>query len=558
MGVVYKAIDQREIENGGRDPHVAIKVLNEQFKRHPDSARALQRESKKAMRLAHPNIVLVRDFDRDRGNVYMVMELLYGKPLDELVREQYPNGMPLDKVIDIVSGLGAALSYAHQQGIVHADFKPSNAFLTNQSVAKVLDFGVARVARALNRGDSTLFDAGKFHAMSPAYASIEMLMDEAPDPRDDLYALGCVTYFLLRGHHPFGGIDAMRARDSALLPKPIDGLPDRQWQAIRSALIFERQDRTPSVRDFLSQFCIDSNKGAISIAGRANSLAGLAARKPWLAATPAGILLVAGFAFLMVHGLSKHPGLGPTAAAPPLLTQPKTVLPAENQGRPGIQQRDLLLGSIDSIAPEQKEVTPGAAPMAAEKTPPATRPAIAAKSPQPRLKKLEVTAGISEQGRAGAQPSGANQQPGNAAAIAPQTSTATRDPATIAAQASTVTQDPATIAAQPSTAAQDSSRTVGDDLAAAADAAVAIANTADTLYWWTGGARSGDSGAASSPGEPAGGKGGPQHARTTAPKQRSGGQGVAAGASGKTKTETRDDKADKDEKADRSERSGKK
>src|SRR6202035_2083988 len=106
MGVVYKAIDQREIENRGREPYVAIKVLNEEFKRHPESARALQRESKKAMRLAHPNIVLVRDFDRDHGNVYMVMELLHGTPLDQLIARQHPRGMPIEKVIEIVAGLG--------------------------------------------------------------------------------------------------------------------------------------------------------------------------------------------------------------------------------------------------------------------------------------------------------------------------------------------------------------------------------------------------------------------------------------------------------------------
>src|SRR5580658_2983213 len=313
MGVVYKAIDQREVENKGRDPFVAIKVLNEEFKRHPESARALQRESKKSMRLAHPNIVLVRDFDRDRGNVYMVMELLAGQPLDQLVLKQYPKGMPLDKVIDVVGGLGAALSYAHQQGIVHADFKPSNAFLTSQNVVKVLDFGVARVALALDRGDSTLFDAGKLNAVSPAYASIEMLVGEAPDPRDDIYGLACVTYFLLTGRHPFSGIDAIKARDSALLPMPINGLADQQWRAIRQALTFERWDRTPSVKEFLAQFCIDASKRTVRIspasriASCATRLADGAAKKPWLIAAPAGALLAAGLAFLIVHALPKHP-----------------------------------------------------------------------------------------------------------------------------------------------------------------------------------------------------------------------------------------------------------
>jgi serine/threonine protein kinase len=357
MGVVYKALDQREIENRGREPYVAIKVLNEEFKRHPESARALQRESKKAMRLAHPNIVLVRDFDRDRGNVYMVMELLHGQPLDQLVLKQYPKGMPLDRVIDIVGGLGAALSYAHQQGIVHADFKPSNAFVTSQNVVKVLDFGVARVALALDRGESTLFDAGKLNAVSPAYASIEMLVGEAPDPRDDIYGLACVTYFLLTGRHPFSGIDAIKARDSALLPMPINGLADQQWRAIRSALVFDRWNRTPSVKEFLSQFCIDANKRTTRIAGPASKLvsgatkiADAAAKRPWLAAAPAGALLAAGLAFLIVRGLPKHKASeSATAAAPAAAVSVKTTAPVA-QAAPSITQLEQRVAALDSSA----------------------------------------------------------------------------------------------------------------------------------------------------------------------------------------------------------------
>jgi len=274
MGVVYKALDQREIENRGREPYVAIKVLNEDFKRHPESARALQRESKKAMRLAHPNIVLVRDFDRDRGNVYMVMELLHGQPIDQLVHTTYPKGMPVEEAVRIVRGLGAALSYAHQEGIVHADFKPSNTFLTSKNLVKVLDFGVARAALALDRGDSTLFDAGKLNAVSPAYASIEMLIGEAPDARDDIYALGCVTYFLLTGRHPFNGIDAIKARDAGLTPVRVKGLAEHQWRALRSALIFERWDRTPSVKAFVDQFCSDRSDRARRIAAAMSARAG--------------------------------------------------------------------------------------------------------------------------------------------------------------------------------------------------------------------------------------------------------------------------------------------
>jgi serine/threonine protein kinase len=360
MGVVYKAIDQREVENKGRDPYVAIKVLNDDFKRHPESARALQRESKKSMRLAHPNIVLVRDFDRDRGNVYMVMELLYGTPLDQLVLRQYPKGMPLDKVIEIVSGLGAALSYAHQQGIVHADFKPSNAFLSNQNLVKVLDFGVARVALALDRGDSTVFDAGKLNAVSPAYASIEMLVGEAPDPRDDIYGLACVTYFLLTGRHPFSGIDAIKARDSALLPMPINGLADQQWRAIRQGLTFERWDRTPSVKEFMAQFCVEPSRRTVRIspatriASGATRLADGAAKRPWLVGAPAGVLLAAGLAFLITRVLPKHSTSAP-ASNPVVARQVSPgVTPAPSATPSGVNVASLQqrLAAIDPTAPE--------------------------------------------------------------------------------------------------------------------------------------------------------------------------------------------------------------
>jgi serine/threonine protein kinase len=367
MGVVYKALDRREVEEKGREPYVAIKVLNEEFKRHPESARALQRESKKSMRLAHPNIVLVRDFDRDGGNVYMVMELLHGQPLDQLVLKQYPKGMPLNQVIDIVNGLGAALSYAHQQGIVHADFKPSNAYVTSQNVVKVLDFGVARVALTLDRGDSTVFDAGKLNAVSPAYASIEMLVGEAPDPRDDIYGLGCVTYFLLTGRHPFSGIDAIKARDSALLPMPINGLADPQWRAIRQALVFDRWDRTASVKEFLAQFCIEPSirgtRSARRLTTGATRIADGAAKRPWLFAAPAGVLLAAGLAFLVARVLPKHLVSAPTA--PPATAQtvalPSAASTTATSG-PSVTQLQQHLASLDPAAPEFFDRALGAAP----------------------------------------------------------------------------------------------------------------------------------------------------------------------------------------------------
>src|SRR6185295_16981896 len=144
MGVVYKAYDRSR--GDVKDRYVAIKVLNEEFKRHPLAVKALQREARKAQRLAHPNIVGVHDFDRDCGNVFMVMEFLTGRSLEQVLREDGQGGIPLGPAMDIIKSLGAALSYAHEQDIVHCDFKPSNAFLNRDGKVKVLDFGIARAA----------------------------------------------------------------------------------------------------------------------------------------------------------------------------------------------------------------------------------------------------------------------------------------------------------------------------------------------------------------------------------------------------------------------------
>jgi hypothetical protein len=247
MGVVYKALDRRSSDGKDRR-YVAVKVLNEEFKRHPLAVRSLQREARKAQKLAHPNIVTVFDFDRDGGNVFMVMELLSGHGLDEVIREDGQGGVPLGRAFEIVKALGAALSYAHEQGIVHCDFKPSNAFLTDQGVVKVLDFGIARAAPVrAERGEKTIFDAGQLGAISPPYASLEMLQHEEPDVRDDVYALACVAYEILTGRHPFNRIDAAKAQASGLEPKPIRGLSRSQWQALHHGLAFQRADRAATV-----------------------------------------------------------------------------------------------------------------------------------------------------------------------------------------------------------------------------------------------------------------------------------------------------------------------
>ena len=187
MGIVYRAKDRIKIEAKDRNPYVAVKILNEDFKAHPESFIALQRECSRTQKLAHPNIATVYDFDCTGGMAFMTMELLEGEPLNEYLATKLPNeGLPFSEAWPIIKSLGGALAFAHHRNIVHSDFKPANAFLTDTGEVKVLDFGIARAVKKPEQSETTTFDAGKLGALTPSYASREMLVGDPPDPRDDI------------------------------------------------------------------------------------------------------------------------------------------------------------------------------------------------------------------------------------------------------------------------------------------------------------------------------------------------------------------------------------
>ncbi|WP_349431469.1 serine/threonine-protein kinase [Methylomarinum sp. Ch1-1] len=254
MGTVFRATDLRRQEAQDHQPDVAIKVLNEEFRDDPELFIALQRETKKSQILAHPNIVTVYDFDRDGHHVFMVMELLQGKPLSAYLRDEGAGGIPFKKAWHIIKGLALALAYAHKKNIIHSDFKPGNVFITSDGEVKVLDFGIACAAvRSDSHADETVFNARDLGALTPAYASLEMLQGADPDPADDVYALACVSYEILAGKHPFAKLSAQKALDVNLQVPVIPGLDRRQRQALAHALAFRREQRTPTVAAFLDE-----------------------------------------------------------------------------------------------------------------------------------------------------------------------------------------------------------------------------------------------------------------------------------------------------------------
>ncbi|MCW8962795.1 MAG: serine/threonine protein kinase, partial [Gammaproteobacteria bacterium] len=257
MGAVFLAIDKIKEEAQDKHPKVAVKVLNETFKQFRESFIALQRESSKQQRLAHPNIATVFDFDRDYtyGTVFMTMEFMEGEPLDKFIRRVPPSGLSYEEAKPMIDGMCNGLAYAHHHDLVHSDFKPANTFLNKDGVVKLLDFGIARAAKPKldkdGHKETTLFDPGTLGALTPAYASTEMLEGETPEPSDDIYALACVTYQLLGGKHPFNKMPANQARDNKLSPAHIKKLNRRQNKALLKALALSRDKRTQTVEEFL-------------------------------------------------------------------------------------------------------------------------------------------------------------------------------------------------------------------------------------------------------------------------------------------------------------------
>jgi len=253
MGRVYMARDRLRAEAQDRDPHVALKVLSEEFKQHPDSMIALQREVRRAQTLAHPNVITVHEFFRDGSNVYMTMELLKGNALDQLIQSNFANGTSYEQAWPIIEGVCHALQYGHDKGIVHSDIKPGNIFVCDDGSVKVLDLGISRPMTPTNvpNAEETVFDPGKrLGSLTPAYAALEMWYQDTPDPRDDIYALACVSYVLLTGVHPFDGASARDAKEQNLVPAKIDSVARGQWQALLRGLKFDRADRTLTVNKF--------------------------------------------------------------------------------------------------------------------------------------------------------------------------------------------------------------------------------------------------------------------------------------------------------------------
>jgi|GEM_PF-1524088 len=234
MGTVYRAW-QPSME---RD--VAIKVLHPKLAHEPRAVKRFFREAQSASRLIHPNIVTIYDFGRSKqGHLYIVMELVQGWTLGDLIYYRAPLEPSL--AIPIAMQVCDALAEAHKYRLVHRDLKPDNVQLTlveGRVLAKVLDFGIARMLRdadaaALERAISTIEIAG-----TPAYMSPEQILGKSPDTRSDLYSLGVMLFEMLVGHRPFSDDNSV-----SLCMKQINEAPPKVSSIVGGTMVPVALDR---------------------------------------------------------------------------------------------------------------------------------------------------------------------------------------------------------------------------------------------------------------------------------------------------------------------------
>jgi eukaryotic-like serine/threonine-protein kinase len=198
MGVVHRAVDTRL----GRA--VAIKVLPAEAAADPDRRRRFVQEARAASALNHPHIVTIYDIDEHEGTTFIAMELVDGTPLDRLIAR---GPLPLATALEYGAQIASALSAAHGAGIVHRDIKPANVVITADGRAKVLDFGLAKLAER-PAGDATVTAAGTRAGTilgTAAYMSPEQAQGLPADARSDLFSLGAVIYEMTAGRRPFAG-----------------------------------------------------------------------------------------------------------------------------------------------------------------------------------------------------------------------------------------------------------------------------------------------------------------------------------------------------------------
>jgi class 3 adenylate cyclase len=386
MGLVYKAYDPAV----GRI--VALKTVRVDVS-GPDRdelIRRLRQEAQAAGRLEHPNIVTIYDAGEIEGLFYLTMQFIKGRTLAELIAERAM--LPVEQVILLMDQICDGLHYAHERGIVHRDLKPSNIIITAEGSAKIVDFGIAKVA------DVGTTKAGMILG-TPSYMSPEQARGGRVDRRSDLFSLGAILYELITGEKPFSGNTPTAIIYKILNEEPIPvrvvepAVHPALDRIVRKALAknpFERYQDAQEFRQDIKSALAPDTEAAARKAARAKEakarpgrpvrktvkMAPVTAPEPAPAAAPrrglgwAAVIVVvvlagAGVAAWQLGWLPQKPAEipPPQVSAPPSAPAklPETTSPGDS-GAAGAAQPAEPSAAKPEKAPEKAEVAPAPAP----------------------------------------------------------------------------------------------------------------------------------------------------------------------------------------------------
>ena len=331
MGEVYRARDTRL----GRD--VAVKVLPAHLVQDPDAVARFEREARAVAALSHPHVLALYDIGTEQGIVYAVTELLEGETLRECLER---TRIGWHRAVTIAVQAADGLAAAHARGIVHRDLKPGNIFITASGQAKILDFGLARVAGPVDEASQTTTERVTRPGTvmgTIGYLSPEQIRGEDAGTASDIFSLGCVLYETLVGQAPFTRPTSAETLAAALRdePEPLSGhvtdCPEVLDAIITRCLEKRPEDRFQSAADLTFALRMLAGTGSIGASPLASAAGLPASGAPSQQARNRLRTVLAGVALGLVAGIAGSWAVGwfgvPTSS-PSVPTHLSLMLPA--------------------------------------------------------------------------------------------------------------------------------------------------------------------------------------------------------------------------------------